>query len=278
MRKRFLFTDLDLTLLTREKTISGENLEAINEFLDEGNHFAFVTGRPFEDTCPLAKRFRLEREGVYIACFNGGMISEYRDGEWVTIVKEPVSLKDTRFIFEEAEKMGVHCQTYTEKYVVALHDTDILRSYTNGKALDPLVFTGIDELMDYLPGPPLKVVCAALNDRPSLERFQKYIDPLISDRLFSLFSSDRLLEFGTWNATKAKAVEFLSSYTGVDMGDTVAVGDEANDISMIEAAGIGYAVSNAREEVKKCADRVTQRDNDHGAIAEVIWEITGKAV
>ena len=275
MRKRFLFTDLDLTLLTSEKTISGENLEAINHFLDKGNYFAFVTGRPFEDTAPLAKRFMLEREGVYIASFNGGKISEYRNGEWVTIIKEPVSFKDTRFLFEEAEKRHVHCQTYTDRYVVALHDTDILRSYTNGKALDPYVVPDIDSLMDCLPEPPLKVVCAALNDRPSLERFQEYITPLINDRLFSLFSSDRLLEFGTWNATKAKAVEFLSKHVGIDIKDTVAAGDEANDISMIQAAGIGYAVSNAREEVKAEADRITENDHNHGAIAEIIWKMEG---
>ncbi len=273
MRKRFLFTDLDLTLLTSEKTISGKDLEAINEFLDEGNYFAFVTGRPFEDTVPIAKRFRLERNGFYIASFNGGLISEFRDGEWVNIVREPVSLEDTRFLFEEAEKKHVHCQTYTEDYVVALHDTDILRSYTDGKALDPYVIGDIDSLMDFLPGPPLKVVCAAMNDRPSLERFQEYISPFIEDRLFSLFSSDRLLEFGTWNATKAKAVEFLARHTGVDIKDTVAAGDEANDISMIEAAGTGYAVENARDEVKAIADKITKNDHNNGAIAEIIAEI-----
>ncbi len=270
--RKFLFTDLDLTLLCTDKTIGYDNLEAIYEFLDKGHLFAFVTGRPFEDAVPLAKRYRLEREGVYIASFNGGQISRFSGEGWETIVREPVSYEDTRFLFEEAEKMEVHCQTYTEEYVVALHDTDILRSYTEGKVLKPLVIEDLNALMEYLPTPPLKVVCAALNDRPRLEGFQEYITPLIRDRLFSLFSSDRLLEFGTWNATKAKAVEYLSSYAHVTFENTIAAGDEANDISMIEAAGTGYAVSNARTEVKEAADRVTNADNDHGAIAEIIYE------
>ena len=59
----------------------------------------------------------------------------------------------------------------------------------------------------------------------------------------------------------------------MDIKDTVAAGDEGNDISMIEAAGTGYAVANAREEVKAAADRVTENDHNNGAIAEIIYEI-----
>ena len=271
--KKFLFTDLDLTLLNINCGIDGKNLEAINEFLDKGNFFAFVTGRPFEDALPLAVRFRLEREGVFIASFNGGKISEYRHGAWRTIATEPVSFEDARFIFEEAEKKDVHCQTYTQQYVVALHDREILKVYTEGKVLKPFVIDGLDELMAYLPYPPFKVVCAELDNRPKLEAFREYINPMVSDRLFTLFSSDRLLEFGALNATKAHALRFLASYTGVDIKDTVAAGDEGNDISMIEAAGTGYAVANAREEVKAAADRVTENDHNNGAIAEIIYEI-----
>lgn len=273
MRKRFLFTDLDLTLLTTERTIAWDDLEAINEFLDRGNYFAFVTGRPFEDTLPIAKRYRLEREGFFIASFNGAMISEFRDGGWITVSRDPVPYSDVRFLFEEAQAKGVNCQTYTEEYVVALQDSEALQAYTRGKVLKPLAVGDIDSLMAFLPAPPLKVVCTELNDRPKLERFREYIDPLINDRLFSLFSSDTLLEFGTLKATKGNAVRYLASYAGIEIGDTAAAGDEGNDISMIEEAGTGYAVSNAREEVKAVADRVTENDNDHAAIAEIIYEM-----
>ncbi|MCR4590809.1 MAG: HAD family hydrolase [Lachnospiraceae bacterium] len=272
MRKRFLLTDLDLTLLSIDKSISDDNLKAIKKLLDNGHCFAFVTGRPFEDTLPLAVKYGLEREGVFIASYNGSLISAFQGGEWITIFKDPVSYEDTRFIFEEAEKQNVHCQTYTKEHVVALHDTDILKSYSDGKVLTPYIIEDLDTLMAYLPEPPLKVVCAALHDRPKLERFKTHIEPLIDDRLFCLFSSDRLLEFGRKDTTKAGALKFLAEYAGVEIKDTVAAGDEANDISMIEAAGTGYAVSNAREEVKAAADRVTINDHNNGAIAEIIKE------
>ena len=54
------------------------------------------------------------------------------------------------------------------------------------------------------------------------------------------------------------------------LDSTIAVGDEQNDISMIQEAHIGIAVKNAIPEAKAVADYVTENDNNHDAIAEVI--------
>ena len=56
----------------------------------------------------------------------------------------------------------------------------------------------------------------------------------------------------------------------IPVSQTIAAGDECNDISMIRAAGTGCAVANALEEVKEAADYVTERDNNHSAIAEIV--------
>ncbi len=269
----FLFTDLDQTLLNTDKTISPENLEAINGFIDRGNYFAFVTGRPFVDSVPFAEKYGLDRNGVFIAGFNGGEIWGYRDTSFQLISSSPLSFEDAAFLFTEAEKFNIHCQTYYDKYVIALHDTDILKSYTGGRHLVPKAIEGLDNLLSYLPSPPPKVVCVRDNDREGLQRFKDHVDPHIKGRLFSLFSSDRLLEFGALNATKGAAIKALAERMNVPMENTYAAGDEENDISMIETAGTGFAVKNARKEVKDIADRVTLNDNDHGAIAEIIREI-----
>jgi hydroxymethylpyrimidine pyrophosphatase-like HAD family hydrolase len=48
------------------------------------------------------------------------------------------------------------------------------------------------------------------------------------------------------------------------------VGNDENDKSMIKAAGLGVAVSNARQILKESADYITENDNNHGAIGEII--------
>jgi len=65
-------------------------------------------------------------------------------------------------------------------------------------------------------------------------------------------------------------VSCLTKMLNLPLDCTVAVGDEENDIAMLNAAHIGVAVKNATPEVKAAADYVTEHDNNHNAIAEVI--------
>ena len=64
----------------------------------------------------------------------------------------------------------------------------------------------------------------------------------------------------------------LAEHLGVDMSRTIAIGDYDNDASMLAAAGVGIAVSNASKAALAAADRVTVSNEEH-AIARVIEEI-----
>ena len=69
---------------------------------------------------------------------------------------------------------------------------------------------------------------------------------------------------------KGDGVKKLASILGIDISDIICVGDERNDISMVTVAGVGVAMANARPELKAVADYVTENDNNHDGIAEVI--------
>ena len=70
--------------------------------------------------------------------------------------------------------------------------------------------------------------------------------------------------------SKATAVEFLAKYYGVPVEKTLAIGDQLNDIPMIERAGFGAAVANADEALKRVADFVSDKTNDEGAVGSII--------
>ena len=78
-----------------------------------------------------------------------------------------------------------------------------------------------------------------------------------------------LVEISPLGETKGRALEFLADYYGVKIGETCAVGDNLNDLSMIEAAGCGVAVGNAAKGLLDRAKYVTVT-NDEGAVARVI--------
>ena len=60
------------------------------------------------------------------------------------------------------------------------------------------------------------------------------------------------------------------SYINIPIENSLAAGDQENDISMLKAAGTGIAMINGTEEVKKIADVITKKDNDNDGLVEFI--------
>ena len=85
-----------------------------------------------------------------------------------------------------------------------------------------------------------------------------------------MYSSPYYLEIFPKEAGKGSAVKKLAEILGVPIGNTYAAGDEENDISMLEAAGVGVAMLNAKDAVKKVCDIVTKEDNDNDGLADII--------
>ena len=74
------------------------------------------------------------------------------------------------------------------------------------------------------------------------------------------------------NVSKGNTMAALSKFLKIDLNDVIAIGDKTNDISMIKMAGIGVAMGNAPDEIKKIADRVTATNEEDG-VAEVLEKI-----
>ena len=78
------------------------------------------------------------------------------------------------------------------------------------------------------------------------------------------------MEFNALGIDKGKGLIDLANKLGIDIKDTIAIGDNFNDLSMIKVAGLGVGVQNTVEEMKKECDIITKATNNQGAIAEVI--------
>ncbi len=107
-------------------------------------------------------------------------------------------------------------------------------------------------------------------DHSTLLDFRTEMRKTTEGKLFDVFSKPEMLEFSHLKSNKGDAVRFMSEYFNVPLEDTIACGDEENDCPMILAAGLGVSMSNGSEIAKKSADYITERDNNHGGVAEVI--------
>ena len=269
---KILFTDLDGTLLDDNKDISAEDMSAIRKMIAAGHKFVMTTGRPLTSVKKLADRYGFLEAGFYLVSFNGGLI--YDCGEQNAILTRYIPVEEVKAIMDAAHACGMHAHTYSGDLVVSEYETEQLKTYCRLMQMDYVVVKDIREyygqFINVVIKPPIKVNIITPFDHSSLESFRAEMRKATAGKLFDVFSKPEMLEFSHMKSNKGDAVRFMADFYKVPMADTIAVGDEENDCPMIEAAGVGVAMANASPVVRNVADYVTERDNNHSGIAEVI--------
>lgn len=263
--RKILFTDMDGTLLKSDKTVSEENQRAIGRLLAAGHLLAVATGRSVPSALSVLDRLDPAGAGRYLVAFNGAVIYDRRERR--VLMERTVALSDVEYLFAEAKRYGIYVQTYNEAHVLAERDCEELQYYMSRTGTTCELHKDVCRA---LAKAPCKVLLVSLGDRERLLRFEEDHREWALGKCTSVFSCPEYLEYGPWDTDKGTGICFVREHLGIALENTCAVGDEQNDIPMLRAAGIGIAMKNAAQEVKAAADYVTQRDNDHDAIAEII--------
>lgn len=265
--KKILFTDLDDTLLDNDKNVAPEDVDTIKEMLGRGHRFVIATGRPIYSAKKVAKKLGLYRDGIYIVASNGGVIYDCSQEKIIHADTLDIALVDVMFKSAMAENKHIH--TYTDDYVVSMRKTLSLEIYSKKISMPYKI---LDKIPEDLPAPPPKLVIMSIEEgsRKILEDFEKRHAETVKGRAVSVFSNDFLLEYLPVGVSKGRAVTGLCEMLGIPVADSVAVGDEANDIPMIDAAGVGAVMKNGTDEAKSHALYVTDRTNNECGVSEVI--------
>ena len=263
--KKIFFSDLDGTLLTKDKRISDKTKKALDDFVSRGNHFAICTGRGLDNVLDVSRKLEVDYPGTFLICYNGALIYDCDKKE--VIFRCGVPLEMIPGIFEMAAEHGIHAHTYTTDSLVTPDEGEEMIFY-NRVIQRPLIVT--DDIVGNLPEDPCKVIAIELHDLDKLERFRIAIMEKYGDRVTTCYSNPNYLEIFMKEAGKGSAVVRLSEYLNIPIENTIAAGDEQNDISMIEEAGLGIAMINAGDIVKRSADVITVYDNNNDGLAEFI--------
>lgn len=268
MKTKLLFLDLDGTLLDDEKKIPKENTAAIATAIEAGHKVFVCTGRPLSSVIKLLPDFGLDQPGCYAITYNGGLI--YDVGKKKAVYQKTIPLDQVAYVFEQAYLYGgIHVQTYTQDAFICEFDTKESLFYQKKTGCDRKV---VKDVFAELKGEePCKVLAIAHGfDRNHLEKFRELMMPWAKDKLDVYFSCKEYLEFMPLGIDKGHAVRWMADYFGVSIKDTIAVGDEENDLPMIRTAGIGAVMKNASHKMKQYGDYTTEKDNNEGGVAEVI--------
>lgn len=266
METKALFLDLDGTLLNDRKEITPGNRSAIVRALTAGHQIVITTGRPLVSAIDQARQLELDGPGCSLIAYNGGVIYDLGAGR--VIFQRTIPLELVRPVFAEANRRGVHIQTYrdTQVLVEPRCATETVARYCQLIRMTYAVLPDIRGLEEE----PAKLLAIDYQRQAPLYAFRDWVLSQFGDRLDSFFSCDQYLEIVPRGLSKGSALLRLAELLGIPRERTVAVGDAANDLTMLQAAQVGVAMRNSTEEVLALADTVTTRDNNHDGVAEVI--------
>ena len=263
MGKKVFFTDLDGTLLTDEKKISPVTRKAVTDFIERGHYFAICTGRPIKSAVVYYDALGISDQNSFIISYNGAQIYDCEHKK--TVFSAPLSYELTQKLFEISESLGVYIQTFSDDNVICKKVDENSNFY---HIHNKIPFLEADDIISVLPSPPSKAMCIELHDLSKLEKVREAVNASLGDKLQMVYSAENYLEFFSLDAGKGNAVRGLCDYLNIPIEDSVAAGDQQNDISMLSAAGLSIAMCNGTDEVKKIAGVVTSKDNNHDGLAE----------
>jgi len=262
---RLIACDLDETLLDKERHVSKRTQETIKMAEAKGLVFAPATGRGFYSIKQTSKELDAENKANhYMIGFNGGVVVE---NEGPTIIKDfPLSFDILARLFEFGSNydVAIHLYTFDQTYVYHSNpDEDAyLTTIPHEKRLD-------DDIRFLENQVCYKALFQNL-DRSYLEKLEKEMPAELHDLLEISYSSNRYIEFNPKGVNKGVALQTLAEHLDIPMNETIAIGDNTNDLAMIHAAELGIAVANAVPAVKEAAQHTTIADHEQSAVAEVI--------
>ncbi len=263
---KIIVCDLDETLISRDRTISKENIEAIKKATELGVKFVPCTGRGYNSVHDTTKQLGLyDQENQYVISYNGGAITENKDEK--VLYFQGITFEEAEALYKkglEYDHLCLHVYTPDQVWVRNFYPEEV--EYLANRQPCTEIFS--DDI-DFLKGKEIVKAIYMNTDYDYLKRIESEITDLTGNMDVS-FSSNRYMEFNRKGVSKGNGLKRLCEILDIDIKDTIAIGDNYNDLSMIQEAGLGIGVANTVEAMKKDCDYITENDCDHNAIAEVI--------
>ena len=247
--------DLDDTLLGADHQLSAENEVVIRDVVSKGVKVVLASGRMFASSLPTALKLNLDTP---IVCYNGAMVKHPVTKEvWH---EDAVSAEIARDVMEYCREKNLQLNFYYD---------DILRSAANTQWLDLYLkrtsspFQVMQNFYTDLNGlAPTKLII--VDDPDLILRLLPELTARYGNNLFVTRSNAEYLELLPPDADKGSALAKVAARYGIAAAESMAFGDSWNDIPMLEWAGLGIAVSNAKKEVLAVAKKITGSNAEHG--------------
>lgn len=255
VKYRLIATDLDGTLLGKDKRPTPSVVGSLRRARDRGVHIAIASGRMTCTQRDLAREMGLDCSMI---SYNGSVVVQ-EDG---TTVENDLDADAMMDIIDYCYDRGYYVQTYRDDVIFTDRDSPMLRSDMDSWSAE-IRFGDLRE-MEPMSAPKVVIVVD-----PSMTPGIMHDIQAMHPSLSVTQSSPYVVEIMPPGIDKSYGLRMVCERLGIDREEVVAFGDNKNDISMIGWAGLGVAVANAVDELKDVADVVASGEMSDG-VQEVL--------
>ncbi len=258
-------TDLDGTLLPDNKIISEKDKAAIEYFMAEGGHFTYSSGRSIYGLRPVISQLM---PNAPVIAYNGTVVFNPETEEilWESFLDDE-AIEAVDFIEKTYPFSGIEVCTADDFYV----------SRSNPRVVEQMAFEQVEPINTHhslAPRPWRKVLF--IQEADEIDAVSEALTASkFAERYNLMKSAAYYFELLPKDCSKGLALLKVAELLGIAPEKTIGVGDNDNDLALVELAGVGIAVANASDPLKAIADYVTI-DNNSSAIAQIIEDIENK--
>jgi Cof subfamily protein (haloacid dehalogenase superfamily) len=273
-RFKLLALDIDGTLVNSRDELTPATKAAIRRACDAGIRVVLATGRPYTRALPLVEPLGLH---VPIVTASGGLIKDPVDHRTLFRAEfRPDVLAGT---IQTVAAAGFDTVLYTDGHVEGFYFYCLSMSAEQREMSEYLARNAEYGRVwpELLTAPPADVFAAfSMGDRPAMLKLGDALDTRFGQDLYvHVIRSPRytgwMCEIAPGGVSKWTGIQHLAQDWGISDEEICAVGDDVNDIPMVQAAGLGVAMGNAVEELKAAADRVAPCHDSDGLVEVVRW-------
>ncbi len=261
---KLLAIDIDGTLINRQGDVSAENREALAMARSSGIQVSLCTGRSVKSSMHVIDQLLLDGHHIF---FDGALVSTADPGK--EIYAQPIEKTIVRQMVEYAHAHDIDLELHSSTHYFAERETWSTeahrRFFGGGPAMED--FDRLCEQERIIKGG------LALTTPREAAMAEDFGNHFAASLYFSRVQVPKFPEVTFVNilapdTSKGAALKALAAYLGISLTEVAAAGDGKNDISLLSAAGLGIAMGNAHDELKKIADHITL-DEEHGLAAAI---------
>lgn len=256
--KKLIAVDVDGTLVNSKGQITARTREALIAATKAGHEVMIVSGRATYGLRHQAQALAFDKFGGILSSFNGGELFDFKEKKVLASHKMDYDL--AKEILEFSKDLDLELMIFDgDKILTYRPDGYYVKRESEIIDMDIKPIKNLKNGLDFAPNKFLFAQDPKKIDKPARELMKKF-----GDVTEQVKSSRFYYEVMPKGLSKGSSIIEACKIFEIDIKDTIVFGDEMNDISMFEVAGIGVAMGNAVEPIKNIADYVTKSNNEDG--------------